>query len=125
MYLGQIPKHIVISFVKNNGINGMYQTNPFHFEHFDMDHITLSVGGTSFPGKALQPDLETGDYMNCYMTCFSGMGSMYQDEGNHIDREEYKKGYTLIYFDLSPDLKERGGCVNLKKKLAQFHSRCA
>ena len=83
--------------------------------HFDMDHITLSVGGTSIPGKALQPDFETGDYMNCYMTLFSGMGSMYQDEGNHIDREEYKKGYTLICFDLSPDLEEGGGYVNLRK----------
>ena len=106
LYLGQIPKRIVIGFVRNSGIN---------IEHFDMDHIALSVGGTSVPGKALQPDFETGDYMNCYMTLFSGMGSMYQDEGNHIDREEYKKGYTLICFDLSPDLEEGGGYVNLRK----------
>ena len=117
LYSGQILKHIVIGFVKNSDINGTYQTNPFQFEHFDMDHIALNVGGTSVPGKALQPDFETGDYMNCYMILFSGMGSMYQDEGNHIDREEYKKGYTLICFDLSPDLEEGGGYVNLRKTL--------
>ena len=35
--------------------------------------------------------------MNCYMTLFS------------------KKGYTLICFDLSPDLEEGGGYVNLRK----------
>ena len=115
MYLVQIPKCIVIGFVKNRGINGTYQTNPFQFEHFDMDHITLSVGGTSVPGKALQPDFEMGYYMNCSMTLFSGMGSMYQDEGNHTDREEYEKGYTLICFDLSSDLEEGGGYVNLRK----------
>ena len=80
-----------------------------------MDHIALSVGGTSIPGKPLQPDFETGDYMNCYMTLFSDMGSMYQYEGNHIDREEYKNGYTLICFDLSPDLEEGVGYVNLRK----------
>ena len=80
-----------------------------------MDHITLSVGGTSVPSKALHPDFEMGDYMNCYMILFSGMGSMYQDKGNHIDREEYKNGYTLISFDLSPDLEEGGGYVNLRK----------
>ena len=79
-----------------------------------MDHIALSVGGTSVPSKALQSDFETGYYMNCYMTLFSGMGSIYQDEGNHIDREEYKKGYILICIDLSPDLEEGGGYVNLK-----------
>ena len=53
LYSGQIPKCIVIGFVKNSGINGTYQTNPFQFENFDMDHIALSVGGTSVPGKAL------------------------------------------------------------------------
>ena len=90
MYSGQIPKRIVIGFVKNSDINRTYQTNPFQFEHFDMDHIALSVGGTSIPSKTLQPDFETGDYMNCYMTLFSDMGFMYQDEGNHIDKEEYK-----------------------------------
>ena len=37
------------------------------------------------------------------------------NEGNHLDREEYKKGYTLICFDLSPDLEEGGGYVNLRK----------
>ena len=45
-----------IDFVKNSGINGTYQTNLFQFEHFNMDHITLGVGATSIPGKALQPD---------------------------------------------------------------------
>ena len=46
--------------------------------------------------------------MNYYMTLFSGMGSMYQDENNHLDREEYKNRYTLICFDLSSDLEEGG-----------------
>ena len=112
-----------IGFVKNSGINGMYQTNLFKFEHFNMDHIALSVGGTSIPGKALQPCFETGDYMSCYTTLSSGMGSMYQDEGNHMDREEYKKASILICFDLSPDLEEGGGYVNWRKKLVEFHLR--
>ena len=67
------------------------------------------------PGKALQPDFEMEDYMNCYMTLFSSMGSMYQEKGNHIDREEYQKGYTFICFDLAPDLEEGGGYLNLRK----------
>ena len=71
LYSDQIPKRIFVGFVRNSGINGTYQTNPFQFEHFDMAHITLSLGGTLVPGKEL-------------------------------DWEEYKKGYSLICFDLSP-----------------------
>ena len=80
----------------------MASINPFQVEHFDMNHTTVGAGDTSIPGKALQPDFEMGDHMNCYMTLFSGMGSIYQYEGNHIDREEYKKGYTLICFCFIP-----------------------
>ena len=83
-----------------------------------MDHVALSVGGASIPCKTLQPDFETGDYMNYYMSLFSSMGCLYQDEGNHIDREECNKAYTLICFDLSPDLEEGF------EKNWQFHSRC-
>ena len=44
------------------------------------------------------------------------MGSLYQDKGNYIDREENKKGYTfLICFDFSPDLEEGRGYVTLRK----------
>ena len=51
--------------------------------------IVVARDGTSIPGKSLQPDFETGDYMKFYMTLFSGMRSVYQDKGNHIDRDKY------------------------------------
>ena len=56
-------QNICHRFCQNIGINGTYQINPFQFQHFDMDHIALSVGGTSVPGKGLY--LKTGEYMNC------------------------------------------------------------
>ena len=87
-----------------------------------MDNSALSVGSTSVSGTALQSDFEMGDYMICYMTLFFDMGSMCQDEGNHINREDNKSGYTLFCFDWSSDLKEGGGYVNLKK-IAHFHSK--
>ena len=52
LYSSQLPKHIVRFFLKC-AINGTYQTNPSQFEHFDMDHIGLNVGGTSIQFKAL------------------------------------------------------------------------
>ena len=43
LYSDQIPKRILIGFVKNSCLNGTYQTNQFQFEHFDMDPVALWV----------------------------------------------------------------------------------
>ena len=95
---------------------------------FDMDHITLSAGDTSVPGKALQPDFETGDYMNCDTTLFFSMGFMYQDEENNIDREKHNRGYTFICSDLEEgtgyEILRKTGTVLLEVQFAQFHLRC-
>ena len=48
---------------------------------------------------------------------------MYQDEGNHIDREEYKNRYTLICFDLSPNLEQVGVYVNLARCTSKIIDR--
>ncbi len=39
---------------------------------------------------------------------FSGTGHIFKDDGNDISREEYKSGYTLWAFDLTPDMDESG-----------------
>jgi hypothetical protein len=50
-----------------------------------------------------------GQYLDCYNTLFSGTGTHYQDEGNDISRLEYADGYSLLAFDLTPDLAANAG----------------
>ena len=53
-------------------------------------------------------------YVICHTTLFPAMGTIYQEEENHIHRREYKKRYTLICFELS-NLEENINYVNLRK----------
>ena len=53
LFTGQIPKRIVFGLVSNNGYNGTYATNPYHFKHLDLEHIGLTVDGQQLPGKPL------------------------------------------------------------------------
>ena len=53
-------------------------------------------------------------YIQAYMSLFSGTGKEYQDEGYDIAREDYPNGYALYAFDLIPDLAE--GHFNLAKQ---------
>ena len=40
------------------------------------------------------------------MTLFEGTGMMNDDRGHGIDREDFKSGYALYAFDLTPDMAE-------------------
>lgn len=116
LILGQIPKRLVVGCVSNVAFNGDYRKNPFNFHHYNLNFLALYVDSEQVPWKPLRPKFSEQDpnYILAYQTLFSGVNSMFQDKGNHIDRKEYGQGYTLYAFDLTPDLSS-GDCFNLRK----------
>lgn len=103
VYLGQLPKRIVVGLVSNNAYNGSFEHNPFNFSHFNVNFLALYIDGQQVPSKALQPDY-TGLYTACYNTLFSGSGIHNKNRGNGISRKMYPNGYCLYAFDLTADL---------------------
>jgi hypothetical protein len=105
VFLGQLPKRMIVGFVDNKAFNGDKAYNPFNFQHFNVNFLSLYVDGAQVPSKPLQPDFTRGKlYVDAYHTLFSGTGIHYLNEGNGISREDYPHGYCLTAFDLTPDL---------------------
>ena len=115
LFLGQLPKRIVIGLVENSAFSGDSAKNPFNFNHFSIDFLALYLDGAQIPSKPLQPDFDNNLYTRSYVSLFTGTGLMSQDQGNHISWEEYGSGYTLFAFDLTPDLSD-GGHFNIVKQ---------
>ncbi|XP_048506961.1 uncharacterized protein F54H12.2-like [Athalia rosae] len=105
VFLGQLPKRIIIGFVDNKAFNGDRTRNPFNFQHFKTNFLSLYVDGQQIPSKPLQPDFTKSRlYVDAYQTLFSGTGIHFLNEGNGISRADYPYGYCLTAFDLTPDL---------------------
>ena len=131
LYLGQIPVRIIVFFVSNTALNGNGKHNPFNFNHFDLCELSLHVDGRQIPSTPLQPDYENGQYIEAYLSTFTGTGLMFKDDGHCITRAAYPNGYCLYAFDLTPDLSandchwtlRKSGAVNIevrfKKALPQ------
>jgi hypothetical protein len=104
LVLGQLPKRIIIGFVSNTAYNGDYKKNPFNFHHYNLNHLSLYVDGQQVPSKPLKPDFKNALYTDSYQTLFSGTGIHFGQSTHTITYDEYKGGYCLFAFDLTPDL---------------------
>lgn len=108
VFLGQVPKRVIVGMVTNAAYNGDYKKNPFNFQHFKTNYFAMYVDGEQVPAKALQPkygaDANLGKYIMAYHSLFSGTGIHFKDSGVLVGRKDYDDGYCLMAFDLTPDL---------------------
>lgn len=100
MYKGVIPNRLVLGFVSTNSYDGSLTTNPYNFENFTIKELVLKISSRAFPySSGLKFDFENNRYLQGYNTLYQGI----KEIGNDITYTEYKTGYTLFVFDLTPD----------------------
>jgi hypothetical protein len=130
MFTSGVPKRIVIGFVENATMSGTVTTNPFNFGNFGITDIHVEVNGTSVPEDGLSMNYATDDFQRAYLYSLSGLGL---DTGNRaiaLTPEEWKAGYNLYVFKLSPgslETSQRGtgpvsGNVSVHIKFAAAHA---
>ena len=108
LFLGQLPKRIIIGCVDNDAFNGSVTKNPFNFKHNKINFLVMYLDGKQIPSDPLKPDFTRMSYVRSFIQLFTATGKMYHDEGNDITLEDYAKGHTLFAFDLTADLCELG-----------------
>lgn len=101
VFLGAMPKRIIIGLLENSAYTGQYDLNPFYFHHHHVNFISVYVDGQPVPSKPLELDFDGNNYIRAYHQLFSGFN---HDTGIYLTRQEFANGHTLYAFDLSPDL---------------------
>ena len=93
----------------------MVLTNPFYFKNYDVRKISTLVNGESLPGQPIKVDFENNLYMDGYRNLFLACGKLNANEGIDISHNEFKDGYTLFGFDLSPSICNGGHSEPVKQ----------
>ncbi|XP_048350043.1 uncharacterized protein F54H12.2-like [Sphaerodactylus townsendi] len=103
LFLGQLPKQLVLALVDNDSFSGEYTKNPFNFKHYNVNFVALYVDGEQTPLKPLQPDYEVGTHAREYMSLLQSAGKHLEDRPFLTNCEEFGRGYALYGFNLTPD----------------------
>ncbi|XP_065126020.1 uncharacterized protein F54H12.2-like [Paramisgurnus dabryanus] len=114
LFLGTLPKSIVLAMVDNDAFTGAYNKNPFAFKNYDLEFLAIYSDGVQTPSKPLQPDFGSGAAVREFYQLALASGKHLKNQALSIDREAFLHGYTLYAFNLTPD-EECGRHVSLVK----------
>ena len=109
LFLGQLPKRIVLGLVDNRVFNGDISLNPYNFQHCNLNYLAVHLDGQQVPWAPLQPSFSGSSYIRAFYTQFTGGDGISSDTGNTIGREQFVNGHVLYCFDLIPDLSSSCG----------------
>lgn len=114
LFQGILPKRIVIGMIDSQSFDGSYAKNPFNFQHMNLKYANLVVDGKSVPQKPLVSDFTNHNTLRNYLALLESTGNAFSDHSIGITRSDYDAGYTLLAFDLTPDLDE-SGCFHITR----------
>ena len=118
VFNGILPRRVLVGLIKDLTSTEASRGDPFQFEHYNTNYITLTVDGVMTPSIPYTPNFGENQYMREFVNLYRFFG---QDEGIpqlNITYKEYLEKYTLFAFDLSPDgsIGAENGTLSLIKR---------
>ena len=105
-FTGTLPKSLVVGMVTQTALNGTETSNPYNFQHFDVQYASIRVNGEEVPAEPYKPDFAAAAPLVTreYRDLFDNIGIGSRDLANGVTLPHFKAGCTLFAYDLSPDL---------------------
>jgi len=122
----KLPKRIVVGMASHSRVSGAYNLNPFKFEHFNLNEISLTVGGQQIPREPIATNYTTGNYGRAYLNTLGALGLDIGNRAIALTPELWASAYNLYAFKLVPGPIDNGpshsmrdtAAVNLKLNFA-------
>lgn len=111
---GIMPTRIIFGFVNTAHYNGDATHSPYVFQNCAITTMSITVNGHLINGREFQFDFDEDNNLEAYLGLVDCLNKWDNETPFNITRSEYKSGYTLFGFDLSPD-RCGYGCFQLEK----------
>ena len=109
----QLPSRVIISLVKETAASGTKTENPFNFKNYGVTEVEVKFSDQKFEVKT---DFTSGNVQRAYYQLFKDTGILACGLDCDITLEEFKDGYTLFAFDLTPDRTPEDPRINLLRQ---------
>ncbi|GFV05402.1 uncharacterized protein F54H12.2 [Trichonephila clavipes] len=103
-FIGQLPSRLILAFVSNEAYNGNFGKNPFNFQNYNLNYLSVLEGSKMIPSKPFQPNFANNLYARSYLSLFTDLNRFHNSQNINITYGEYSKGYTMYAIDLTPDM---------------------
>lgn len=102
LFRGTIPKLLVIGIVSSNAYVSAYTKNPFNFQHFNTNLVSLKKDGKHIPFQPFEPNFESNppQYIREYISIGEALD---KKSPLMFTQDEYPNGYCLFVYKLTPD----------------------
>jgi hypothetical protein len=116
MFVNRLPSRVIVGMCKNSAYSGAINQNVLNFEHFDLNHLALSVNSNIINSTPFRPNFEEKQSIVPYLLGFYNVGIGCGDDGYCVSRDCYSGGYALFCWDLSPCLTSSDGINSIMQK---------
>ncbi len=90
--------------VDSKAFGGCHEQSPLNLQHMNISSMTLKKDGEALPFSELKMDYTNEQYQMAYISMLQGTNRLYTDSANGIEPPDFKKGYAIFCFNLSPDI---------------------
>ena len=125
VFNGKLPRTAIIGMVRSDAFNGTIDRNPYIFQPFGLNYLSLVVNGTPMPATVFQPNFTTREIAREYAHFLDNLGIGNSNEHNDVDIHQFVSGSCFFPFDFTPDICNsyhphiaQSGTVNLELRFA-------
>ena len=109
----QIPSQLILGLVKESASAGSKTENPYHFKHYDIRETVVQFDDQKFEVKT---NFTASNVGQAYAKLFKETGIQASGLDCGITIDQFKRGYTLLAFDLTADRTPEDTRINLVRQ---------